>query len=733
MTAAGRPAPHQRVEAFVTGAWLALWQVALAATLLRTAGATMQSFFALTATWLLGGVIGVRWALARAAASQPEPEASAGRQELPGTRWLLPLALLLGVGAKGLGAARPFSPVAAALILAAGGAAGGYAGLFIATRAPRWPDAARLLLTENNGFILGYAGAFALLLWRAPWLDGAALALGTGLAVAGRDSGALRPALALGAASALYYLLCPYVGDRGWDGLMTATVLAHPDWVTAREVLFFAHPLVIPLTAPLAWLGLLPLHAAAAREALCAGGVVALCYLAAAALAQSRRAGVLAAALLTLAVWRWRLATCGEEKEAAMLFGAGFLFLYLDHRGLWDLQLPRWRTRSLWQRRGILAGLLALSIAVHIVNAALVGVVLADMGLTRPPGSRRSAVREGLWTLSGAAALAGPFFLWLAAGPGGARTAKAVLGYFFEYHLSGEFLSLPWRETPSLPAALGERALVVYASARGWLLGTPDNATPGPGIGEGVLVLAVLGALLVPLIRRGPGATRRLLGWALLIFLHAFVFDSANPESVAPAMTLLVVMAAASLLRPPRIGQPDTGQRLGRSGAARSLVAAVALAAVAGTHVGAERAARRQAQQVRALVAPAVPSPVPLGDLCRLLDAELPRQALLLVSDRLHASYFHLYTSRRPLITEYLDASPEVLRQRFALTSLSLRVYRPELGSAAIDAAIRAGRPVYLLSAELRPELPQRELPWDGLHLYTLSPSPDAPAPAGPE
>ena len=62
MTASARPRLGQRVEAAVTGLWLALWQVALAATLLRTAGATVQSFFALTATWLLGGIVGARWA-----------------------------------------------------------------------------------------------------------------------------------------------------------------------------------------------------------------------------------------------------------------------------------------------------------------------------------------------------------------------------------------------------------------------------------------------------------------------------------------------------------------------------------------------------------------------------------------------------------------------------------------------------------------------------------------------
>lgn len=721
MTAAPRPTLSQRAEALLTGMWLALWQVALAATLLRTAGATVQSFFALTATWLSGGVLGARWLLGRSAkdAALPAQNPAPRCEYKIGARLLLPAVLLLGIAAKGLGAAAPFSPVAAALILTAGAAAGAYAGIFIADRSRSWPDVARFLLVENNGFVLGYAGAFALLLWRAPWLDGLALGVGIGLALSGRPLGALGPASGLGAAAALYYLLQPFVGDRGWDGLMTATVLTHPDWVTSRELLFFAHPLVIPLTVPFVWLGLPPLYAAAAREALCGGAVVALGYLASAALSHSRRAGVLTAAILTLAVGRWRLATCGEEKEAAMLFGAGFLFLYLDHRGLWDLRLPTWRTRSPIFRRTFLSVLLALSVAVHLVNAALGIVVAADMALTRAAAARRPVFREGLFLLGGAAGLAVPFFLWLAIGPGGARTTKEVLSYFFEYHLSGEFLSLPWQTGAAGPAALWARALEVYTSAREWLIGSSPGDASLAGAGEMILVATLAAAHLTPLLRRGSPAARRLLGWALLVLGHAFFFDSSNPESVAPSMTLLVILGSASLFWQPR----SRWRWLG------TIAAATVLVGLAARHFSLERAARQRAQGVRSLIEPVPPSPVPLADLCRLIDAELPREALLLVSDRLHASYFHIYTRRRPLVTDYLDASPEVLRQRFALTSLSLRVYRPELDSAAITAAIQAGRPVYLLSAELRPGVPQRELPWDDLRLYTLSPPSAVPPP----
>mgnify|MGYP000417387111 CR=1 FL=1 len=145
----------------MTGLWLALWQVALAATLLRTAGATVQSFFALTATWLLGGIVGARWAgHARDPGSLPRD--AAGAEHAGWVPRLLPAALLLGVGARLLGAALTFSPAAAGAALLAGAVAGAYAGAFIATRAASWPAVSRLLLTENNGFVLGYATAGAL-------------------------------------------------------------------------------------------------------------------------------------------------------------------------------------------------------------------------------------------------------------------------------------------------------------------------------------------------------------------------------------------------------------------------------------------------------------------------------------------------------------------------------------------------------------------------------------------
>ncbi|MDH5492808.1 MAG: hypothetical protein OEY14_12720, partial [Myxococcales bacterium] len=134
---------------------------------------------------------------------------------------------------------------------------------------------------------------------------------------------ARRLPLLLGASSTLLYLLFPFVGDRGWDALMTASVLARPEGAGAVEILFFAHPLVIPLTWPFAWLTD-PLLATSLRESVAAGVVVGLSARLLLGLGASRLGAMLGALLLTFASGRWVLATSGEEKETAMAFGGLF-------------------------------------------------------------------------------------------------------------------------------------------------------------------------------------------------------------------------------------------------------------------------------------------------------------------------------------------------------------------------------------------------------------------------
>jgi hypothetical protein len=128
----------------------------------------------------------------------------------------------------------------------------------------------------------------------------------------------------------------------------------------------------------------------------------------------------------------------------------------------------------------------------------------------------------------------------------------------------------------------------------------------------------------------------------------------------------------------------------------------------------------RLSEEVQAFVEADSLSRNPLRELTRWLDANLEPEAEILVTDRLLVSYFQLYTKRTPLVREYLGVPTEALRGTYHLTTLSLRFYTPQRTLAEIDAAILAGRPVYLLSTESGSS-PTVELPWGGLLLSRLT------------
>lgn len=707
-------------EALVTGAWLGFAQVALGFEVMMGAGGGVMLFFALTAAWLAGGVIGARWL---------------GREAGPA---LIGLVLLALGGARTALLLWPLSHVGLGIALLAGAVTGLYGGAYLAGRAARGLPAARLLLYENNGFLLGYAGAGLALLGYAPLVDLLALVLGLGLLLAPRWQ-VRAPgfqALGLGVLSSVLYLVCPHVGDRRWDALMTAAVLARPEAVRTEELLFFAHPLVIPLTAPFLRLTGDPLGAAAVRE-ICAGGVVvALGFLGARAVAAGphagraagpvtdqgidrfvgqrvrQMAGLVAALVLCLAASRWRLATSGEEKEIALAAGGVFLWLYLDHRELWWLELDAWRALSPPLRRVLLGLLLALATAIHLVNGLLVLVVAADAGLawsaqclrTRGRGGAPSTGGRAAWyeaasVLGVTALVAGPFFLWLAIGPGGARSPREVLGHFLEYHLSGEFFTVP--------DSLRERLVAAYSGGRAWLVGDDDSRWPvfETGLASGAAIVLIASAR-----RAGGPAVDRLLLWLALLAAHFFFYEPWDPEAWGPAALAWAVVGAAGLLAP------------GRGWPLRAAVACGALVLLAVLDGQTIREEHAEAAPVRALVDIPRPAAAPLADLSRWIDRRLEPDAIFLVSDRLLVPYFQIYTRRRPLVREYLDLEPEALRQRHHLTVLSLRFFTPHMGLGEVAAAVAAGRPVYLLTDGDELLGDEIELPWDGLRLGRWSP-----------
>jgi hypothetical protein len=470
---------------------------------------------------------------------------------------------------------------------------------------------------------------------------GTGTATGTGATTASSPRRAdLLVALGCGLSAIAAYLAFRHGGRHQWDALMTGSVLARPEWASTRDWLFFAHPLVIPLTAPFAWLLGDPLLAAGAREALFGGVVVALAFLAVRAVTGRRGPALIAAAGLALASSRWRLATLGEEKEVALAFAGAFVLLYLDHRALLDLGLG-WARLTPITRRLLLGALLAAACAVHLVNGVLVLILLADTALDR------AAARDAGAVLGVAALLAGPFFLWLAIGPGGARGPAEIARFFLEYHASGEFVTVP--------GSIVERAVDAWLGARRYLLGD----LPAPWAGTEAIAACLAGAAIVAFAaRRSPRLTALLGVWLGALALHFFFYEPWDPEAWAPAALAWLLLGALAL-----------GRRL--------VLVAPLLLALAALDGREWIVSRREPSPVRAV---------------RALDARLPRDALILVDDRHDASYFHIYTARSPVVRPYLGMTDAQLRGEQLFSTLSMAYYRPRMTVAEVEAACREGR-----------------------------------------
>lgn len=691
--------PAQRQgEPFVTGFALACTQILLGFVAMRGLSASSTAWFVVVLCWLLGGLLAATWA-GRFACAQVSPCGQRTEHALS-----LLTQLLLVVTALVTEYA-PFARLPQLLVMTTALCAGGYGGLFLARRGQHAPSPAALFFHENNGFVLGILTASALLLLAAPLLWPVTL-LGHWLARRlGSPRSPLGPAVLLGSLAAVLQLCFRFGSDPQWDALMTASVLHRGQAAPLADWLFFAHPLIIPLTAPLRLLTDDPLHAVLLRESLCLGGNIALLVRAASALAPptSQRAlpAALAALVYLLAAGRWQLVLCGQEKESMQLAASLFLFLYLDHRGLLDLGLPAFSRRSAHAQQLILGVLLALATLVHLLCGLLFVWLLCDLLLHRP---KKGLLYAQLRIVLTASALLGPFLLWLAIGPGQVRSGAGLVRYYLEYHLSGEFLSVP----PSVPL----RLLDCYHGLRCWLLGEPTDPVTAWEAG-----LSALGALLLGhrAVRSLPAVGWRLLAWPLLLFGHFFFFEPRNPESFAPASLCLLLLGAVGLL---------SGSRhlLWRT------TVAVLLVALLGFGLGQrQRAAADKADRVAAYLNQTERPTMPLKDLVLWLDLWLPPAADILVEDRLLVSYFQLYTKRTPQVQSYLGKTPQELQQTEHLTQLSLHFYTPTRSVQDIEHALAQGRPVYVLSSE--PASPSaQKLPAEALYLSRLSPPSPRPA-----
>lgn len=153
---------------FFTGFWLGTSQVALAFHLLYSQGASVIYYFALIALWLSGSVVAL--AFVSNASSGP---------------WLKAACLVLFLLSALVARADAFSTTSLAVLLLAVISFGVYAGWFLRVSVGRIGEVRRVMLHENNGFILGYALSGMLLFYSVLAIDLIGLVSGLFLCVLG--------------------------------------------------------------------------------------------------------------------------------------------------------------------------------------------------------------------------------------------------------------------------------------------------------------------------------------------------------------------------------------------------------------------------------------------------------------------------------------------------------------------------------------------------------------------
>ena len=516
-------------------------------------------------------------------------------------------------------------------------------------------------------------------------------------------------------------ILFPSPGPRQWDGLMSATVLAHWPETPVNAILFFAHPLVLPLTRlfDLALPYLDRNLIVSLREATFAACAATLIYLFAVRL-WGRLPAALTALAYLLPIWHWTFASWGEEKDTLMFFSLLFLLPFFHLRG--DVaftpleRLPRTALR-------VLLGLaLALAFMVHLGAALLVPfTILASIVAPGPARNRRTALADLVWILAAAGGATVAFYGVVVIGVNQITTLAGARAWFFAYHQ--QFFGLPNGGLQQLVRA--------YMGFRSYLVGGLPAALPAFECGLAIgITLAVSRAAL----RHRPSLAAAGLIFVAIQAAHFFLYEPWDPEAWAPSSFIGLILLGIAVF--------DGALPLRRAGTALWALGLLLLLA-ADIDYYRDALASYDELQAEASTSP-WPGTRPLEAryqahnpaalMVRIFEPRIPTNAILTVGQRHLANAFLIYTPRRPVVAKYLDRTEAQLVTENQLTNLSLLFYRPPVTSAAIAAAARAGRPVYHVSARTA-ELdaaallaagltPRTVLEVSGFRLYALEPTP---------
>ncbi|MFQ6613863.1 MAG: hypothetical protein ACE5D1_03380 [Fidelibacterota bacterium] len=488
--------------------------------------------------------------------------------------------------------------------------------------------------------------------------------------------------LVLALATMGIYLLFPTQGYRRWDSLMSATILH--DWASmpGSVIFFFAHTLVLPFSKAVSLLapGVDPIVTVSLREILFASLNSALLFLGlVGALGPSRAAFWLTAITISFH-GRWMFATQGEEKEILLFFQQITVLATFSY--LRWIKLPEWTFPFSipFLREIVLGFLLTLSVMAHLENGLMVITIAIVLGAS----AVKKRIRWSQFLMVGFSAVFLGFiwFGFLIVSINGIRTLSGAFRWLFEYHATGEFISV----TPHF----FNQALEAWSGFRRLLIG--ERAGEFQMAVEMTMGLGFLGITLWKAWKNHRKMTGFFMLFLGLMNAHFFFWLPWDPEQWVPT-----VMAGTFLV--------GLGWFHGKKqpGLTVLVLPVIILFLVNGFWYLREskyfepyRLFRVNAGQSMGIFSDRFLRSSPYPNLVTGLKPYLSHDTVVLVDQRHLANHLRIYSLATPI--DYLDQNDSALKNKYLLTQMSLVVYRPKYSTVELRAKTAAGDTVYYLT-----------------------------------
>ena len=496
-----------------------------------------------------------------------------------------------------------------------------------------------------------------------------------------------------------FYMLFPMPGFRRWDGLMTATTIAHFSDTPWQVILFFAHTLIIPITQFFNWAvpPADPLVITAFREVCFSALNVVIIYLFFRHYLKKDLPALLLAMAYIFCHAHWQFTTGGEEKDSMLILNMVYLIGFFQFKGWLNLNIeifkphqPNTNSPQSWVRRMqveiILGIVLAVSIMIHLENGLLV-ITTIIMYLMRKNFYRnfRTEFSELMRIMTTAGVLLLIWFSIVLFGINRITSMSGVLRWLMEYHATGEFFNTDIHFT--------DQFVWAYQGFRRFLVGKHfEHEMMGL---EAIAATMIAVILLIRSYRHAPRIIGMTLIYIGLLTAHFFFWLPWDPEQWNP-----VVFCGFIVLSPAVFTTRSNKPTLVACG----LVAVLAMVNFGSYHKSSEKYRPiveqnilNNSDRVKGFNGLFLRN-IPYANLAQLVAQDTKPGALIFLDQRHLANHLLIYSDLIPIIIRYLDKDDELLRNEYYLSQLSMHFYKPPFTQSEINLMLQSGREAYYLT-----------------------------------